>query len=310
MGATKKWTQEQVAARILKGESIIIYNDLVLHIPDSWLDIHPGGFLAILHYVGRDATDEIQAYHTDDTLKRIQRFAIGTIANAWEPLVPPIQTGWIRKVGAGGQREWFNEASTLITKEDTITSPSSQILLVEKTVTPAGPTLPNLVPPPSSLSTKMEAGHSAAYKVLHQRVRDAGLYESSFLTGYGPEIASYLLLGGLSALAYAHNWLFTSAVFLGLFWHQLVFTCHDLGHRGVVSDWNLGQVIAIFLADFVGGLSIGWWVDVSLSSPSDLNAANKNSCRATMFTIVSLDHDIYSLALLTRPYSCHQSPFA
>ncbi|KAF7966252.1 hypothetical protein HWV62_39423 [Athelia sp. TMB] len=260
MGATIKLTREQVAARILKGEHIVIYNQQAIRVPDSWLDIHPGGFLTILHFIGRDATDEIQAYHDDDTLKRLQKFAIGTVDGLWQPLQPPIMTGWRRRpVGPNGQREWVKEGDTLITKEDTDLSPSAQVLLVEKQ--PGGPSLPNLIPPPSSLNLKQEAQHSAAYRKLHQRVKEAGLYKTPFITGYGPELARYLLFSGLSAYAYFNNWLFTSAVFLGMFWHQLVFTCHDLGHRGVTADVTWDRLISVFLADFVGGLSIGWWVD-------------------------------------------------
>jgi delta8-fatty-acid desaturase len=55
----------------------------------------------------------------------------------------------------------------------------------------------------------------------------------------------------------------TSALFLGLLWHQLVFTVHDLGHMGVTGNWTYDRLIAISLADFIGGLSIGWWSQVS-----------------------------------------------
>lgn len=45
---------------IADGHTIVIYQDYVLRL-DSWLDKHPGGRLAILHMVGKDATDEIDA---------------------------------------------------------------------------------------------------------------------------------------------------------------------------------------------------------------------------------------------------------
>ena len=50
---------ELVNDRIAQGQAIVIYRDYVLRL-DSWLDKHPGGRLAILHMVGRDATDEIE----------------------------------------------------------------------------------------------------------------------------------------------------------------------------------------------------------------------------------------------------------
>lgn len=48
----------QIESRIADGQIIVIYNQHALRL-DSWLMQHPGGQLAILHMVGRDATDEI-----------------------------------------------------------------------------------------------------------------------------------------------------------------------------------------------------------------------------------------------------------
>lgn len=49
---------EAVDAMIAKGDIIVIFQDNVLRL-NSWLSKHPGGRLAILHMVGRDATEEI-----------------------------------------------------------------------------------------------------------------------------------------------------------------------------------------------------------------------------------------------------------
>ncbi len=46
---------------IADGHIIVVFEDYVLKL-DSWLEKHPGGRLAILHMVGRDATDEIKAF--------------------------------------------------------------------------------------------------------------------------------------------------------------------------------------------------------------------------------------------------------
>lgn len=271
MGATKKeWTREEVAVRILAGEALVVYNHQLLRIPQAWLNAHPGGSLAILHFVGRDATDEIDAYHCDQTLAKIKSYVIGTVETSggiWEPLVPPIMTGWVRKLSHDGKTAWHNEATPLPPS-----NLSSEILLVERDsclLETSGPTLSHLVPPATRLSLKDQARHSAAYKALHNRIIDAGLYNTRYITGYGPEIARYLFLAASSAVAYSHDWLIISAVCLGLLWHQLVFTVHDLGHMGVTHDWTKDRLIAILLADFIGGLSVGWWVDVSsLTSPT------------------------------------------
>lgn len=66
VGETRKRSRDEVISPqevqdlILQGQSIVIYDEFVLRL-DSWLDKHPGGRLAILHMVGKDATDEIVA---------------------------------------------------------------------------------------------------------------------------------------------------------------------------------------------------------------------------------------------------------
>ncbi|KAF4623368.1 hypothetical protein D9613_001743 [Agrocybe pediades] len=266
MGATTVWSRDQVAARILNGETLIVYDGHLLLIPQKWLDAHPGGSLALLHFVGRDATDEIQANHQDDTMKLIPRYSIGRVEltdGIWEPFLPPIAAGWVRRRGSGGKMEWYKEAVEVFAKEETEFTPSSSVLLVENAAThsqASGPTLSNIQPPPSPLSLKQQARQSKAYRELHKRIIDAGLYKTRYITGYGPEIVRYTLLAFFSAYAYSHQWFITSAVFLGLFWHQLVFSAHDLGHMGVTHNWALDRIIATIIADFIGGLSIGWWV--------------------------------------------------
>ncbi len=51
-------TPRAIERLIAAGKTIVIKDGRVLQL-DGWLDKHPGGRLAILHMVGRDATDEI-----------------------------------------------------------------------------------------------------------------------------------------------------------------------------------------------------------------------------------------------------------
>jgi len=258
-----QWTRDAVAQRILQGETLIIYQGHLLNIPQKWQDAHPGGSLALLHFVGRDATDEIHANHSDLTLHLIPRYSQGPVElteHGWLPLVPPIATGWVRQ-----QQVWVKEAEEVYSTEHSQFLPSSSIILVQKngaSCQPLGPTLASLQPPPSQLSLEAQGRHSKAWRDLHDRVIAAGLYQTHYVSGYGPEILRYTLLAAISAYAYSLNWLITSAVFLGLLWHQLAFAAHDLGHMGVTHDWTKDRLIAIIIADFIGGLSIGWWVQV------------------------------------------------
>jgi delta8-fatty-acid desaturase len=51
---------KEVEDLIAEGHAIVILNDEVLKL-DSWLRYHPGGDKTILHMVGKDATDEVNA---------------------------------------------------------------------------------------------------------------------------------------------------------------------------------------------------------------------------------------------------------
>ena len=137
MGAptTVSWTRDQVAARILAGDNLFILHDQLIRVPQAWLSAHPGGALSILHFLGRDPTDEVEAYHSEVTLRKMRAYSIGTVEigeNGWEPLLPPISTGWIRKVGPDGHLHWHREANALYSSENTDESPSSQILLLKR----------------------------------------------------------------------------------------------------------------------------------------------------------------------------------
>jgi delta8-fatty-acid desaturase len=52
---------QSIEQLIAQGEPVVIHEGYALNI-STWIDNHPGGRLAILHMVGRDATDEINMY--------------------------------------------------------------------------------------------------------------------------------------------------------------------------------------------------------------------------------------------------------
>jgi delta8-fatty-acid desaturase len=57
MDRDRIFTPRAVERLIADGQVIVMFDDMVLRL-DSWLEKHPGGRLAILHMVGKDATDE------------------------------------------------------------------------------------------------------------------------------------------------------------------------------------------------------------------------------------------------------------
>ena len=96
-------TRAQLAQRIAQGEVLVVHRRLVYKL-DNWVHHHPGGDTAILHFVGRDAKDEIEVYHSDETIAFMRRFAIAQLAEEdatdlrvgrlFRPLMPPIQLGY------------------------------------------------------------------------------------------------------------------------------------------------------------------------------------------------------------------------
>lgn len=307
----KEITRTQLAKRIAKGETLVLRGRTVYKL-DNWLKSHPGGELAILHFVGRDASDEMEVYHSPETLDRMKVFAVATLAEedwlgdvrksdgrrtGYKPLLPPVQLGyrngkldhpeahedlWARQrkartrskmpaVDGEGTLEGLREASPL-TDTDSGYESGGLSLPVSEDEQPIRPqTFPlpvSLLEPPSDpvdLDVAKERDISTAFKQLHQEVKAAGLYTLHPM-GYVRECARYLTLGTVAFLFWHHaqgrtSFFLASSFFLGLFWHQLTFSAHDSGHDGITHVHAIDRTIGIVIADFIGGLSLGWWCD-------------------------------------------------
>lgn len=109
-----------------------------------------------------------------------------------------------------------------------------------------------------SLDPDTQRDIAVKFQALHQRVKDEGFYQCRFIE-YGKEMVRYTALFTIFVLTLNNGWYMVSACFLGLFWHQIMFTAHDAGHRGITRNLTADTIIGIFVADFCCGLSIGWW---------------------------------------------------
>lgn len=96
------------------------------------------------------------------------------------------------------------------------------------------------------------------YRLLDQRIRAEGLYDCNY-TAYAIECCRYAFLFGMMLLFLRLGWYGMSGLFLGFLWHQLVFTVHDAGHMGITHNFTVDTLIGIVIANFIGGLSVGWW---------------------------------------------------
>lgn len=85
-------SRDDIEALIAQGRKIVLVDGHVIK-ADAWLPYHPGGDLAILHMVGRDATNEVQAFHSAETLEFMKKYSMGRFEGPWKDFVPPIQGG-------------------------------------------------------------------------------------------------------------------------------------------------------------------------------------------------------------------------
>ena len=96
------------------------------------------------------------------------------------------------------------------------------------------------------------------YRLLYDRLRAERVFDCNY-GAYAFESCRYLLLFGLFLFFLRCGWYATAGLFLGMCWHQLVFTVHDAGHMGITHNFTFDTFIGIIIADFIGGLSLGWW---------------------------------------------------
>ncbi|WQF81096.1 Putative cytochrome b5-like heme/steroid binding domain, fatty acid desaturase [Colletotrichum destructivum] len=326
---TRIITPREVEGMIADGRTVVILDEMVLRL-DGWLDKHPGGKLAIMHMIGRDATDEIKVYHSSATLKTMKAFRIGRKpAGPWVNMTPPIRGGVYVKqdttpapgastpdvTDAAAAASIADSSSDLDEDDSTddaaseLSARSSRTSLTSECSSAEvdGKTKPAAAAPEietgirrrlaapvdsagddvllsgrsrmtpeqytdwaiqqnvnkdldeyPSLDPAVQLDIQMKYRLLHERVKDAGLYDCPYLD-YGKEMCRYSTLFACFLVALRCEWFITSACFLGLFWHQLMFTAHDAGHGAITHNFTFDTLIGLFIADFCCGLSMGWW---------------------------------------------------
>ncbi|KAL4895335.1 fatty acid desaturase-domain-containing protein [Aspergillus ambiguus] len=283
-GNQRVWSRREVEGLIADGRKIIILRDQVLKV-DAWLPYHPGGDKSILHMIGRDATDEITALHSREAQALMQRYVIGRIQGRWENFLPPIQGGTFRPLACKS-----TEDEGLPDDEDASSSgrstPTSVFDARGEVRRRAGNDTP--LSQVSSGSSSPERGqfkskeacvaHAissdlskypsldlssqdrviAKYRQLDEDLQAAGLYKCPY-SAYAVEFTRYLTLYALFLTCLHYHYYALSGLFLGLLWHLLAFVVHDAGHLSITHGFHTDSCIGIFVADFLGGLSVGWW---------------------------------------------------
>ena len=287
------YSRREIEDLIAQGHTVFILDQKVIK-ADAWLPFHPGGDVALKHMVGRDGTDEITALHSADARRRMNAFQIGRIEGRWQNYVPPIQGGLFRRTDEEDtqkQGHYMDDASS--SSESDTSSPVFDAIDAENvgirrrklgmSIASSSTSLSSLevdedsksaIIDPLEARTQKELDEDLArypsldsavqadivqkYRSLNKRIQDEGLYKCNY-TAYGIECIRYILFFSLFLFFLRCGWYGTSGLFLGIFWHQLAFTVHDAGHMGITHDFQTDTIIGIIVADFLGGLSVGWW---------------------------------------------------
>ena len=296
-------SRSDIEALIAEGRQVVIVHGRVLK-TDAWLPYHPGGDKAIRHMVGRDATNEIRAFHSAETQAFMHKYQVGRIDGQWSDFVPPIEGGTFRtkaelEAGTGNEQTTVEDEEQDLESQESSEEPSPvfdaaeyftstlrrrkgsgsalsnsgsatslSTLAIEESELPVNKPatgndrtqqeLQRDLETYPSLDSRTQTEIIRKYQQLDERIRAEGLYNCKY-KAYAIESIRYTLLALTSYYFLQKGWFVLSAIFLGMFWHQLVFTVHDAGHMGITHNFHIDSCIGILISNFLGGLSCCWW---------------------------------------------------
>ncbi|PVH94451.1 delta 8-(E)-sphingolipid desaturase [Periconia macrospinosa] len=295
---------EHIKTLIAQGHPVVVHEGFALDLA-QWIDKHPGGRLSILHMVGRDATDEINIYHSNRSLLMMKQYRIGRVHLPWTNLDPPIRSpDYYENLAAAAKAEKAHVAAVIeevrhnrrsksidissaahvlhkkLATTSTCTRRTGANVIGDQEKQPVTPCLDAAAAQKQhrekyaveleqqeiaeglknnpSVDPETQRAIVEEYRILHQQIKDEGLYICHY-RNYGKECIRYGALFAAFIYLLHIKWYLTSSIFLGLFWQQIMFTAHDAAHMGISSNFVVDTLIGAFIADFCCGLSIGWW---------------------------------------------------
>lgn len=201
---SRSFTRQEIASLVVRGHLLVLHRKSIYRL-NAWAKRHPGTSLAVLHFVGRDAVDELEAYHNEATVKRMRAFIVGQVKEeagtyteeeGWRPLMPPVQIvgkGWeLLDENLWEQVESWRDGLAWL---DGSSSGKANIELPPLTVQ-------DLEPPPSRMVPSEQHAISKDYRKLHDRVIAEGLYEYTPFANYRWDIVRYLSFFAVSMAFY------------------------------------------------------------------------------------------------------------
>ena len=184
-----------------------------------WQKNHPGGHLTIRALSGKDATDPFGATHP----RWVQERMLSKFLYA--KLEPD------REEALDDQKD-----STRVSEDKISTLPSS-------------------------LGAKDDEA-TLAFRLLTKEMEEAGMFETDYTFYYKKMVAYSILLSLVLAGVFLSDRILVhtlAGALLGIFWQQMAFIGHDLGHNAVTHNRIYDSYLGLFVGNFCTGISIGWW---------------------------------------------------
>ncbi|KAI8332282.1 delta-6 fatty acid desaturase [Chlamydoabsidia padenii] len=240
---------QEFQQRVKQGESLFIFDNKVYKV-DDYISRHPGGELVLRHSVGRDVTDEIRCMHPPSIYNyTMKQFYIG------DYLPAKIKTTYSYM-----HQSLSPKTPSPIQKQQQPNTVWTQGLdqVIDDLYATHADKLDKDIQSHDMVQVRLK------YQALEQDMKDRGLFQCNPYR-YAKECCRFV------GLFYTAIWLVLrgthighyviSATCLAVLWHQLVFTAHDAGHNEITGRVKNDHLIGLAIANFCGGLSIGWWKD-------------------------------------------------
>jgi delta8-fatty-acid desaturase len=114
----------------------------------------------------------------------------------------------------------------------------------------------------ADVSDVIDADIISGFRELRQNLLDRGLYQTrpTYYLGkaaFQAVLMAMCLYCTLKLESTIGHML--GALFLAVYWQQLAFIGHDAGHNGITHIQTVDNLLGIFVGNFLGGVSIGWW---------------------------------------------------
>lgn len=188
-----------------------------------WQKNHPGGHLTVRALCGKDATDSFGGTHPNWVKERMLNKFLYARLEPEEKSVSMDTNVKVRHMAKGTEEKETTATRPLGVKDDETT---------------------------------------LAFRVLTKKLDEAGLFETDY-TFYYKKMAIYicLFLSILAGVLLSENLMVHafSGILLGIWWQQLAFIGHDLGHNAVTHNRVYDSYLGVFVGNFCTGISIGWW---------------------------------------------------